>query len=327
MSSQPVFAQPLGPLDRRAVRAGGARRRGPRRPVAAMAVRFRGRYRLRARTGRPVGRGAAAGASGACRSPGPAGRDLRLADRQRQAHRGTPRARGRGRGSRGAGAVDARLPAQGSREGTAARRRDEHARRRRPARRRARLHRLPRRQARTEARAAPVLGARARRLELSEILRDGPADRRAPGGARRPAPAGAGRLRSRLRAAHGALARTGRGRGARGARCARRRHRHATAFRAGRARILPRAAVCRAGARQPAHHRARRDQGRASCRAVARGLGSDVRAGRCARGVARESHRWSSIRCSRQRVSTARNRSQPMVRRRRSASGWRRAAS
>ncbi len=63
----------------------------------------------------------------------------------------------------------------------------QHAGRRRPAGRRPWPHRVPAVAPRAEARAAVVLGARARRFELPEVLRDRPAGRRAARRTRRQA--------------------------------------------------------------------------------------------------------------------------------------------
>ena len=70
-------------------------------------------------------------------------------------------------------------------------RRRQHPGRRRSAGRRARLHRVPARQARAAAASTRVFRAGARRFELSEVLRDRPAGRRAPRRARRAAPVAA----------------------------------------------------------------------------------------------------------------------------------------
>ena len=216
---------------------------------------------------------------------------VRLADRQRQAHRRASRARRRGRGPRGARLRRRRLSAQGPRPGAAARRGDEHARRRRSAGRRARLHRVPRLAPRAEARAADVLGAGARRFELSEVLRNRPPGRRTARRARRAAHCWrAWSCDLDYERARHALARAGR--------------RPARATRSARNRRSPRSRACArcpseplysrekpfAGRdrRQPAYHRPRRDQGRASRRDRAGGLGPQVRAGRRARRLARE---------------------------------------
>ncbi len=229
----------------------------------------RGRRRSRGRRERAVSavRAAAAGIRRTPRSR------LWIADRQRQAHRRTPRARGRGGRPRGTRLRRPRLPTQGPREGAPAQRRDEHARRRRPAGRCPFVPRVHHRQARAEAREPRLLRARARRLELSEVLRDRPPARRAAGGARCAAPAAACRMRRRLTS--GSRRRGSSRSWPRPATTsARRRSRPSPACaRPAGAAVQPRAAIRGARRRQPAHHGPRRLEGRAPRRDLARGVG------------------------------------------------------
>ncbi len=173
----------------------------------------------------------------------------------------------------------------------------------------------------------PVLGARARRFELPEVLRDGPADRRAPGRTRRPAAAAARRLRPRLRAARRrpGSSRSWARRARRSARppsppsraCAPCRPRRSTrASSRLRRRCLPTSA---------SRHAARpRTCVTSSCRSRARGSPTS-RAMRSASGT--RIRRWSWTRFSRRPGSMARSRSRSTVRRSRCVSGSRPAAS
>ena len=124
---------------------------------------------------------------------------LRFADGQQQAHRRASRPRRRSRGSRRARLCRRQLPGEGPGEGTHAGAGRQHAGRRRSAGRRAWPDRIPAVAPRAETRAAVVLGARARRFELPEILRDRQAGGRAAPRARRPATPRPRRLRRRLR--------------------------------------------------------------------------------------------------------------------------------
>ena len=104
---------------------------------------------------------------------------LRFADGQQQAHCRAARSRCRSRGSRRARLCRRQLPGEGPRQGTHAGPGRQHAGRRRPAGRRAWPDRVPAVASCAETRAAVVFGARARRFELPEVLRDRQAGRRA----------------------------------------------------------------------------------------------------------------------------------------------------
>ena len=167
-----------------------------------------------------------------------------------------------------------RLPAARDRQGKTAVRGHQHARRRRSAGRSARSVRIPRHQARAAAARAAVLGAGARRLQLSQVLRSRPRGRRTSRQARRQAPAAARRLRRGFRKAGadlggrraGARARCGRQAQARGWRCLRSR-RSGRCAGAGRRGTHTRAAGHGRSAGQPAHRRPRRIARSAPCRA------------------------------------------------------------
>ena len=198
MTSQPALAQLLGPLDAERSELVARVVEGLDAPSLQWLSGFAaGVAYERARAGAPVV-GGPAGARVACRIAGPAGGDRRIADRKRQAHCRAP-----GRAAEAAGLA---VRVQSARDYPL----KDLAKERLlvvvmsthgdgdPPGRRSRLHRISRREARAQARAASVFGAGARRLELSDDSARRPPDRRAAGRARRPPSAVAGRLRSRL---------------------------------------------------------------------------------------------------------------------------------
>ena len=151
-------------------------------------------------------RGAAGGGAGRWPRQDPAHDPVRDRIRQRRGGRGRCEEGGGQAGLRRAGCVDMAETDPGrDRQGRAPAGDRQHLGRGRSARARGRV--LPGADGRGRAalRGRAVRGAGARRFQLRQLLRDRPADRRAPGSARRQADRAAGRLRPRLRGAGGGV--------------------------------------------------------------------------------------------------------------------------